>query len=267
MCYVYYIAGLSNGRTSPFGGEYLGPSPSPAAIYKEFMNQIDQSESDLQKHLTEQVSFLKVSADSYDKGFEAEAKRMAVSIRVLLHDTSHSTSLLTQLGTKDVVRFYDSAVFPQEFSEVFDGASLVAIPGTADAKAIAFLDEGPTGTSGFVNFSEYWNKQILSTSEKNFTRSELVLFVANTDGGAHVDPTLDVAYANLSRNHSFGWKVGTSEMTTRSVDIVELASIRQIAHEIIRTFDPNYPHKGIRRDEISGMFFPRVFHQISEKRE
>ena len=29
--YFEHIAGSSNGRTSPFGGEYLGPSPSPAA--------------------------------------------------------------------------------------------------------------------------------------------------------------------------------------------------------------------------------------------
>lgn len=28
----FNIAGSSNGRTSPFGGEYLGSSPSPAAI-------------------------------------------------------------------------------------------------------------------------------------------------------------------------------------------------------------------------------------------
>ena len=28
---VHSIAGSSNGRTSPFGGEYLGSNPSPAA--------------------------------------------------------------------------------------------------------------------------------------------------------------------------------------------------------------------------------------------
>ena len=29
-----YIAGSSNGRTSPFEGEYLGSNPSPAAILR-----------------------------------------------------------------------------------------------------------------------------------------------------------------------------------------------------------------------------------------
>ena len=32
--FIYTIAGSSNGRTSAFGAEYLGSSPSPAAINK-----------------------------------------------------------------------------------------------------------------------------------------------------------------------------------------------------------------------------------------
>lgn len=31
LVYFTRIAGSSNGRTSPFGGEYLGSNPSPAA--------------------------------------------------------------------------------------------------------------------------------------------------------------------------------------------------------------------------------------------
>jgi hypothetical protein len=44
----------------------------------------------LRRHLR----FMQRSADAYDVGFHDDATRIAVSIRVLLHDTRKSTSLL-----------------------------------------------------------------------------------------------------------------------------------------------------------------------------
>ena len=68
-----------------------------------------QSQAELSQHLQEQLEFLQASAGAYDQGFEGEAKRLAVSIRVLVHDTSNSNSLLGQLGQKDI-KFLDSAI-------------------------------------------------------------------------------------------------------------------------------------------------------------
>ena len=67
-----------------------------------------QSEDDLQTHLSEQIAFLKNSTKSYDEGFDGEAKRMATAIRVLVHDTPKSASLLAQLALKQI-EFYDTA--------------------------------------------------------------------------------------------------------------------------------------------------------------
>src|SRR4029450_11005057 len=55
------------------------------------------------------MAFLRSSADAFDNGFEDEALRMAVALRVLLHDTESSHSLLSQLGAKDELRFADTA--------------------------------------------------------------------------------------------------------------------------------------------------------------
>ena len=57
--------------------------------------KIRQTEEELKSHLKEQIQFLLKSAQSYDEGFTSEAKRLAVVIRVLLHDTKKSKSLLT----------------------------------------------------------------------------------------------------------------------------------------------------------------------------
>lgn len=71
------------------------------------MSRIPQSLDELQEHFAEQIYFLKASADAFDKGFEGESKRLAVALRVLLHDTPKSKSLLGQLELKDHL-FYDT---------------------------------------------------------------------------------------------------------------------------------------------------------------
>jgi hypothetical protein len=60
----------------------------------------DQTREDLVAHLREQYGFLAVSCELFDQGNEAEAKRIAVAIRTLVHDTPASHSLLEQLGYK-----------------------------------------------------------------------------------------------------------------------------------------------------------------------
>ena len=57
------------------------------------MEKIDQSLHELINHLKEQILFLKASASAFDEGFDGEAKRLAVTVRVLLHDTNNSISL------------------------------------------------------------------------------------------------------------------------------------------------------------------------------
>lgn len=42
------------------------------------------TQEELAKHLTEQIGFLKSSAKLYDLGNETEAKRMAVTLRLVL---------------------------------------------------------------------------------------------------------------------------------------------------------------------------------------
>jgi len=64
---------------------------------------------ELQEHLNEQLEFIERSAISFDNGFEGEIKRLAVSVRVLIHDTAKSTSLLTLIGQKNV-DFVDTSI-------------------------------------------------------------------------------------------------------------------------------------------------------------
>jgi hypothetical protein len=56
---------------------------------------------DLENDLSEQLQFLASSASSFDQGALSESKRIALVIRVLVHDTPNSHSLLDQLTIKN----------------------------------------------------------------------------------------------------------------------------------------------------------------------
>ena len=64
------------------------------------MAKVPRAGNELRRQLDEQQRFIKNSAQSFDDGFEGEAKRLALTIRVLVHDTSQSHSLLSQVDKK-----------------------------------------------------------------------------------------------------------------------------------------------------------------------
>ena len=73
-------------------------------------------------------------------------------------------------------------------------------------------------------------------------RMKLVLEIANTDGGAHVDPELDEAYMALSRENSMGWHFFDSEGNQSApIGRIEFACVRQIAHETLSTINRYVP--------------------------
>ena len=94
------------------------------------MVDVPQSESDLRQHLVEQLGFLRRSAEAYDSGLVDEAKRLAVTIRILVHDTEKSKSLLGQLH--ELSRWFLNTAVPDQ-------------PGNAMAYcALAQMAFGPT---------------------------------------------------------------------------------------------------------------------------
>jgi len=201
---------------------------------------MSQSREELERHLREQLSFLERSAESFDNGFEEEAKRLAVVVRTLVHDTPSSHSLLEQLGlkTKD---FYDTAMddFPENL--LGHGALVQVFFSPQGSKYVPLLDDpAPDQQPRWSTFDNWWNRSVFRTSDGlQLSRRALILALANKDGGAHVDTKLDSAYAAISRNHAIGWIFSNGELSY-AIRAPELAAGRQIAHEILKTFNPGY---------------------------
>lgn len=217
------------------------------------MVKILQSEDELKNHLDEQLQLLIASTEAYDKGFDGEAKRIAATLRVLLHDTADSKSLLEQLGLKDQ-DFYDTAAKAEEFfskgKRLGSFAGLVGIQAGDGGRYVPFFDESPPGFTEYVPFDKFWGRVVfIDNQENSFTRKKIILAVANQDGGTHVDPNLDEKYYQLSRENSMGWEVFENASQPSSPGKPELPALRQIAHEVLRTLIPEYPHKKIKSDK------------------
>lgn len=212
------------------------------------MVRVIQTSDELNRQLKEQLDLLSELADLYDCGKVVAAKSMATTIRVLLHDTPSSKSLLGQLQRKKSVDYYDTAdvrqVSTDDSTVSSSFSALTAISMGISGRSGEFtpyLDNLPGYEPRFVDFDTFWNKEIFYDQNKNsFSRKEVVLYVANQDGGSHVDPGLDKKYAELARRNSLGWRTSLDGKVWQAIERAELASIRQVAHELLKTLDPNY---------------------------
>jgi SEC-C motif len=194
---------------------------------------------DFETELTTQLGFIQRSADSYDNGYEDEAKRLATTIRVLVHDTKNSISLMTHLDRKSI-KWLDSATLVC-LNNLVQQCNLVLLEaGTSEPTFLAKLDSDIT--EKWVNFDEWWNAQIFRDVDgSGVTRKKLILTAANQDGGAHVDHRLDEDYYSFATG-----KLGIQIISNGSDIPMEgphRAAIRQIAHEVLRTLIPDYSKK------------------------
>lgn len=205
-------------------------------------NQIQRSPSELFEELGEQLQLLKAACRSYDSGLEASGKHIAVSLRLLLHNTSKSHSLLGQLGLLDK-ELLDSAG-PLSPSNLLSECNLVLLAKSKSGGRYAplvFAGDSPLPMRK-VSFTVWWTEPILKdNSGRKFSRRDLVQHVADTDGGAHVDPGLDEAYLAFSRANSLGWVFEGSGINEAFKGRPELACMRQIAHEVLTTLEEVMP--------------------------
>ncbi|MDH5203426.1 MAG: hypothetical protein OEW69_09225 [Nitrospirota bacterium] len=206
------------------------------------MMKVPQTKKDLLEHLKYQINFLSSSDQSYDNEYETEAIRMAVAIRILLHDTKQSKSLLSQLDKKNIL-FYDTARDLDPRNVLTDiGLALIRLS-PKGAEYLAGLDDiPPERLNRKVPFDRWWSKIVIRDKPRSeFTRKELVLYVANQDGGAHIDPSLDEKYALLSRFNSMAWRAVKGGIDSPLKNRPELVCIRQITHEVLKTLKDEFP--------------------------
>jgi hypothetical protein len=205
--------------------------------------KIRQTDNDLRNHLMDQIQFLLRSISLYDSGLINEAKRMAVIIRLLAHDTHKSVSLLSQLDMKNIL-FYDTS-YNYDPTNLAPTLGLIFTRASVNPTFVKFLpalDSREEYKNRKIPFEEWWNKIVLADKVNNkFRRIDLILSVANKDGGVHVDPQLDKSYGELTRRKTLGLKFVINDLVKEHGIEPIFASIRQISHEIMKSLKDELP--------------------------
>ena len=194
-------------------------------------------------HLKRQLKFLERSCEAYDNGYIDEGIRIATIIRVLVHNTSHSTSLLKHLNAT-TINLATNGLDPAPQSIMYIGGQIKLENG----KISYGPNLGSSPFAGHIPLSKWWDQVVMVVDKGHrITRRQIVLGAANSDGGAHVDIKLDRAYAALARDGVLGviYQVSNGVGSSKPVSGAHLVSLRQMAYELLNSPEllklANYP--------------------------
>jgi hypothetical protein len=180
---------------------------------------------------------------------EIESLKIAVIVRVLVHDTSNSHSLLKSLEKKSI-NFIDSA--PPNDGRLHSMTGMIGVRGSNPNQYLGLVAKIKTGKSyiavplfkqhlpewyeGYakVDFDKWWNKEIIKIKGKSISRKDIILKVANMDGGAHVDPNLPIDYHELKNTKLILNIEGINTVFERNIVYI---SVAQIGWEILNSID------------------------------
>ena len=195
--------------------------------------------TDLKQQLSRQLTFLERSCKEFDAGHYDEAIRMSVTLRVLLHDTPRSTSLLHHLGSNNIL-LLSTAILPARPEPV----SLALVTPIIQLHSLSATTKPLFATSPrhqLVHFINWWRKEpviALNNGNDPIYRRDLILNAANKDGGAHVDKVQDPLYdttrlgAGMSVEFCFKHGLPSHEVPFENI---HYASLRQIAYEVLNS--------------------------------
>jgi len=186
---------------------------------------------DYKKHLKRQLDYIDRSCKLYDEGYEDEAIRIATAIRVIMHDTRNSTSVLKHLNCKNI------RVLSQSSSVILGGEVFFLNMGLIQSgKFIPNFGNGVLQKKILVD--DWWNQIafILDDSLK-LTKKDIVLAATNKDGGAHVDSNIPLAYEELIK---FGNPRGIdtelgNHFEEEKVINAHFTALRQMGYELLNS--------------------------------
>lgn len=146
---------------------------------------ISRSQAGNLQLLKDQYVLLKGSVDEFYAGVNANAIEIAVRIRTLVHNTSSSHAFLATIDPNyRNLNIYRRT--PSNPKVVFAIPSGIQMSGDGTAKFIK--DDFSSPQHELVTLERWWTEEYLIIGNVRSSKKDVVLDVANKDGGAHVDP-------------------------------------------------------------------------------
>jgi hypothetical protein len=205
--------------------------------------------AELLARLDDHVRRMKSAGVQFDQGELVTAREMAVHVRALIHHTVTSHALINELGLQSKLTWVDTAgvAHPRNLAPV---ACLTLMKigtgphshGTYVPKKdlyppvpIRTRDGGRIDRGSRIPFDHWWTNAVMrDPNGVDYSRKQLVLALANDEGGAHDDPDMMAAFDAVAESNWLGWVV--SDRTDSVAGAFEsnplMASMRQIAYEV-----------------------------------
>jgi len=221
--------------------------------------------------LKEQMQFLRTSLGAFYEGDFAESVRIATIIRVLVYESGVCKPLLTQVqpnGLELPILEHVGEWTGEE--QIFSFAVSVRM-GPTLAPAVDLGSSHHTMSS----VGAWWNRTVFTFRSQLgrqfiYPRKKVVLVLANTEGGAHVDPSEDTDYVRLLTNQPLTFSFqGVPIETPDLARFLTAQSGVEMLECLKRNFFPDVdvpskcehgtaPPVAMYFDQISGMLVTRI---------
>ncbi len=213
---------------------------------------MDQNEKQIK--LRQQIQLIEHNLIALED-LELVALSIATNVRVLVHDTNSSTSLLKMMSLKDSIGYYDTSVAKGSISFwkgnfSISGWDLSSLPHIglvgkeinvlSDTECLikytpVYKDWSVKGKP--VDFQTWWNTEIFDNNRGvTLTRKDLILNATNKDGGAHIDEP-SIAYKAFGKSDVLPFSLNSIPKTAENIPIY--ACIAQIGWELVESLKDN----------------------------
>jgi hypothetical protein len=165
----------------------------------------------LHEKLEEQRHLLRKSITEFAAGDLAEGVRIAIATRILVHETGNSKPLLKQLTPNYLeLKILDRALRKEDQPSGSRGVVIMSVPISVKItdKGVYLNPDLDVEAYEYSFVGKWWTRPcLLLPGLGGFSRREIVLGLADKEGGAHVDVNLPERYQLLlaSKQLQIGW--------------------------------------------------------------
>lgn len=210
---------------------------------------VEKNISELQNSFKDQIYFLVKSTDDFDNGDTREIIRTTVHLRNFLKDTNRITSLLAHLDKKDIEFLSStskksdsnlvigngvSGLNIQIQNSIYLGLCTIHIESHNNSLEYRFqplIFQNSSFSARRMSFEEWWNENVYEIESMNIavSRKDIILSIAEKDGGNHIDKDLPFNYHSFKQRQSEKIIVNQQEIVFRNNPA--FATVRQIIYE------------------------------------
>ncbi|KMK53172.1 hypothetical protein FEFB_11000 [Fructobacillus sp. EFB-N1] len=195
-------------------------------------------------------------ANSFDSGNFQSIRQAANIIRMLFYDSKTCHSLLNQITNKEDIRLLNTFLIDEKDTFYSGGVWIIQtfkkipfsnVPDTSQLYSTFVPDDlEKLSEKREIVFKSWWNGIVFKLGNSILTRKDIIISMANQDGGSHVDTEVDETYLNIARGQT-GIHIGTNLSDTIPLYFksqnndedyehpkdIHLAIMRKIVHEIL----------------------------------